>query len=30
VFEPPRTGGDMGHPFAALAALTKRRREGEG
>jgi hypothetical protein len=30
VFELPRKGGDMGHPFAALAALTKRRPEGEG
>ena len=30
VFEPPRKGGDMGHPLAALAALTKRRPEGEG
>jgi uncharacterized metal-binding protein YceD (DUF177 family) len=30
VFEAPRKGGDRGHPFAALAALTKRRREGEG
>jgi Large ribosomal RNA subunit accumulation protein YceD len=30
VFEPPRKGGDMGHPFGALAALTKRRPEGEG
>jgi hypothetical protein len=30
VFEPPWEGGDVGHPFAGLAALTKRRPEGEG
>jgi len=29
VFEPPRDSGDPGHPFAALAALAKARREGE-
>ncbi len=28
VFESPREGGDHGHPFEALAALTKRRRKG--
>jgi uncharacterized metal-binding protein YceD (DUF177 family) len=29
-FEPPQDSSDQGHPFAALAALTKRRRrEGE-
>jgi len=30
MFEAPLEGGDVGHPFAGLAALTKRRPEGEG
>jgi uncharacterized metal-binding protein YceD (DUF177 family) len=30
MFEAPLEGGDLGHPFAGLAALTKRRPEGEG
>jgi Large ribosomal RNA subunit accumulation protein YceD len=30
MFEAPLERGDVGHPFAGLAALTKRRPEGEG